>query len=740
MVRQQFMSCRLGIALMGVKEEAGMGNGQDFIELKDVISVLRREIKLVAVTLAVVLAVAFVYLTRVTPLYTAAALIRIDPQETNLLNPTQVSASNASVESTRIETEVEVLKSDSLAIQTIQLLDLQSTPEFGPALSIIEKFKAAIGFEPSSAPSNAELTTDSLRAFKESLSVRRRGLTYIVAVEVRSSKPDQSALIANTHAQTYIQDQITSRSSTSMASRDMLKAELETSRLRLANSNDALRNYIEVNVIRLAEETGNAELAAIGRQLQETSAQIDHFENQLQSARLAMSADDWSTLADQIGNEALAALEQQRQSLQRRLEGVGEGTREAFDLAQGLARLEEQFAAEGRLVVGTLETQMLEAQESRIPLIDEAQNAVLKSELSSTTLAEIYGLQQEAIIAQRQYDQLLGRIRDLETQAVLQIANSRVVSEALEPSDPSYPNKKLVLALALVVGLGIGVGLALLREFYFGGVTSTHQLQNILPIRLGGVIPKVRSSDEGEPLADRVVNDSMSPFAESYRKLRASIDEEIGDEGKGKVILVTSSIPAEGKSTTALALARTYAGAGKTTLLIDADLRTPRINGFLGAQTEFGLLEFLLDRMRFSAAGSKGAELGIQDAPEIKNFYVLDKLSNAGIILGRRKLSVPTDAPLQSRAFLDLLRSAKNNFDIIVIDAAPLMPVVDTRYVAPHADAALLCVRFGEATQSEVRGAFEQLAKAARGKAKILSVLSCDEASQRSYRYEGYYG
>ncbi len=717
-----------------------MQNGQDFIDLRDVVSVLRRQIKLIAVTLVVILAIAFVYLTRATPLYTATALVKIDPQETNILDPTQVSGTNSSVESTRIETEVEILKSDSLAIQTIQLLDLQSSPEFGPSLSMTEKFKAAFGFDLAATPTGTELMTGTIRSFKDALSVRRRGLTYIVAVEVTTPNPDQSALIANTHAQAYIQDQITSRSSTSMASRDVLQGQLETARLRLANSNDALRNYIEVNVIRLAEETGNIELADIGRQLQDTSAQLGQFEDQLQSARLAMSTADWSTLADQIGSDALASLERQRQTLQRRLADAGEGTAEAFDLAAGLANLEEQLATAGNLALSDLETQMLEAQDSRIALIDEAQNAVLESELSASTLADIYSLQQEAGIAQRQYDQLLGRIRDLETQAVLQVANSRIVSEALEPSSPSYPNKKLVLALALVAGLGFGIGLALLKEFYFGGVTSPNQLQNILPIRLGGVIPKVSSTEVGEPLADRVVNDPMSPFSESYRKLRASIDEEIGDEGKGKLILVTSSIPAEGKSTTALALARTYAAAGKTTLLIDADLRNPSINGFLGAESEIGLLEFLLERMKLSSVGSSASNNGMKDAPDVEKFYVLDPMTNAGIILGRKKSNVPTDAPLQSKAFLELIRGAQNSFDIIIIDTAPLIPVVDTRYVAPHVDAALLCVRFGEATQSEVRGAYEQLAKATRGEAKILSVLSCSETSSRGYRYDGYYG
>ena len=231
----------------------------------------------------------------------------------------------------------------------------------------------------------------------------------------------------------------------------------------------------------------------------------------------------------------------------------------------------------------------------------------------------------------------------------------------------------------------------------------------------------------------------MSPFAESYRKLRASIDEEIGDTEGGRIIMVTSAIPAEGKSTTALALARTYASAGKLTLLIDADLRNPSIHGYLGAEPETGLLEYLMDRTaRPKSASDQDTLLGNEE--EVAQFYVVDPLTNAGVILGRKRSNVPTDAPLQSDVFAGLLNGARQSFDVIIVDTAPLVPVVDTRYVAPHVDAAVLCVRFGEATQAEVRGAYDQLAKAGRGKLKILSALSCFEGSNRSYRYDGYYG
>ncbi|WP_243394463.1 GNVR domain-containing protein [Yoonia maritima] len=617
---------------------------------------------------------------------------------------------------------------------------MQQTKEFGPSVSLTDQFKVALGFDLPMPPSGTELINLTLLRFNDALSVRRRGLTSIVAVEATTSDPALSASIANTHAAMYIQDQVASRTKMSIASRDVLQSQLQNTRGRLEQSNDALRNYIESNVIRMADETGNRELASIGRQLQNITQQLDEFEGAVASAQIARENGDWESLAAQVGDEALSNLERQRVQLQRRLQAAQVGSDEAFDLSAGLATLEQQLQEQGNLVFESIETQMVVTHDTRVALLDEVQATVLQSELSASTLADIYSLQQEAGIAQRQYDQILSRIRDLETQSVLQITNSRVVSDALAPSNPALPNRKIILALAFVMGLGVGVGLAFLKEFYFGGITSASQLKNIVPIQVGSVIPKVNSNSATEVLADRVITDPMSPFSESFRKLRASIDEEVGEKDGGRVIMVTSAIPAEGKSTTALSLARVYAAAGKLTLLIDADLRKPSIHGFLGVEPDSGLLEYLMQQTTRAQIEARANGQLLSEHNEVEQFYVVDPLTDAGVILGRKKSNIPTDAPLQSDVFIELINGARSSFDVIIIDTAPLAPVVDTRYVAPHVDAAVLCVRFGEASQSEVRSAFEQLVKAGRGNVKIVTALSCFEGGARNYRYDSYYG
>lgn len=710
-----------------------MEESNDMIDPRELVALLRRQLRLIAVIVAVFLALAFVYVTQATPLYTATALIKVDPKETNVLDPTQGGNSNASVDSTRIETEVEILKSSSLAIKTIEQLDLVSSKEFGPSISLTDQFKAAFGFDLPDAPSGTKLMNSTLSKVQSSMSARRRGLTYIVSVSVTTPNREMSAAVANAHAQTYIQDQIAGRSGVSIASRDLLQSQLESARLRLSDSNNSLRDYIDVNLTRLAEESGNDLLLQIGEQLQSLSGVMEDFS----SAQDALQSKDWEVLAQSVSDNALAAIETQRQALLSRLNTTQTGSAQALDLTSALARLEVQLQERGEQVISELEN----PEKQRFALLDQAQNAVLESELSANTLTDIYSLQQDAQIAQRQYDQLLTRIRDLETQAVLQVANSRVVSQALVPNGPSFPNKKLTLALALILGVGAGMSVALLKEYYFGGVTSAHQLKNILPIRVAGVIPNLINAQVGEALADRVITEPMSAFSEAYRKLRASIDEDLDHVEGSKVILVTSTLAAEGKSTSALALARTYSEAGNSVLLMDGDLRNPSLHKFLNTTSDSGLMDYLMMQTKKSAeATEKPAKDDEQDDKALNKFYVLDPLCDLGVIIGHKKPNVPTDAYLQSKAFTKMINRARRSFDIIIIDTAPMLPVVDTRYIAPHVDAALMCVRHGVPRQNEVRSAYDQLATATRGRAKILTMLSCSESSARSYGYGEYYG
>ncbi|MCG7494021.1 GNVR domain-containing protein [Thalassobius sp. Cn5-15] len=744
---------------------------EDMVDIRETLAILRRQGRLILMTVLLLLTLAFVYVVRATPLYTATALVRIDPQETNLLDPEVAARSNAAVETSRLDTEVEILRSSRLGLQTIAERQLHKTEEFGPTVSLLDKARLAVGLELRRMPSPTQLTNQTLERFFDVLTVRRKGLTYLVAVSVTSADPDMAADLANTHARIYISDQVAARVEAAAMASEVLRNEVTKAERRLSVSNAALRVYVSDNLDRLTVEANSETLNVLSANFKTSVDRLAQAEDLLLQADGAFGRRNWEQLAAQIGDQSLQSLEEERQALRTRLQGSTLDHQKALDLESEIARLEADLEARAAASVAGLQGEVRQVRQDQDGVLDRIQKELTQAGLSAQTLTEVYALNQDALISQRQYDQMINRLRDFEAQAVVQVADSQLVAEALRPNSPSYPKPELVIGVALLLGLGLGVALALVKEFYFGGVTSANQLANVIGAKVGAVVPRVNGGTEGRTLADKVVVEQMSQFAEAFRKLRAGLDQGLGrrkdkvadvSATRGAVILVTSAIPAEGKSTSALSLARTYALAGKRTLLIDADLRKPSIHSFVKEEPEMGLLEYLQSydlaqdlppnppqepvggtpKSLSAAAPGDPSEGRPQTATPAADaqFYVLDPLSKLGIILGGRRANVPTDAPLQSVAFRNLVENARGAFDIVVIDTAPLLPVVDTQYIAPMVDAAVVCVRFAESTQAELRTTMAHLRDALPEGAVVMGVLSCFEGGQQGGRYDGYYG
>ena len=191
----------------------------------------------------------------------------------------------------------------------------------------------------------------------------------------------------------------------------------------------------------------------------------------------------------------------------------------------------------------------------------------------------------------------------------------------------------------------------------------------------------------------------------------------------GKIILVTSSFSNEGKTTTALALARTYALAGKKTLLVDADLRKPSLHRHLGFAPKTGFLDYLRD-------------------PENNNmnsgFYARDPASQLALIMCAGRAEVATDQLLNSTTFADLLDQAREVYDVTIIDSPPLLPVVDARYVAHHADAVVMVVKWAATAQSDLRAAMQPLRLAMKPSTALLPALTQSGGHRQGTDYDTY--
>lgn len=715
------------------------------VGLRTIVDLLRRQVRLIVLTLLIALGVALAYLMTVAPTYTAQTLIMFDPVRTNLLDAEQ-SFSSAQTDNSRIESEVEILRAPSTALAVVERANLISDPEFGPRVGMRDRVLTAIGLGNDRIETGDTLLNALIIQFQEATSINRRGLTYLIAVEVTAEDPQRAARLANIIAEVYIDAQVQAKVASSLRARDVLQAQIEAARGSLSASDLALDGFIETNLAELEAEGGSPELARLRVELDALRNSQLSIQVAADAAAAALEAEDFASLAARLGDESLADLAQERDQLARQLGQIANGTQAEVDLRAALAALEGDIADRAAAQIGNLRSELTVIDAQVVDFRSDVRAELLQSDLSSESLAQIFELQQEASIARRQYQNLLSRVRDLEVQASLQVADSRVVSPALAPHKPSAPNVPLILAVAVIAGLGLGTGFAFLNEYYVGGITNVAQLSALIPATVGSTIP-LETDRIGARLsfADRVVAQPLSLYAESIRRLRASLDESWRKRGligraqhhsadaphqAGRLVMITSAVPAEGKTTLALALARTYAVSGKKTLLIDADLRQPNVHNQVDTQPEFGLIDYLKD----PNALIEHLENPDQSQTHAE-FYTQDNDTDLSLLLGARRADLPTDQLLSSSVFEYVLEQARQRFDIVVVDTSPLLPVVDARYVAHFADAVVMPVRYATTSQTDLRSAYRVLEESTDAATDIFTVLSHQAQHPTSYNY-----
>lgn len=698
-------------------------------DLRGVFAILRRQSRLIVMTVVIVMAMASLYVLTATPLYRAEALLLVDPSEQNLLDPNKVTSLAASTLNARVDSEVEILRSASTALAMVEAADLVADPEFGPRLPMRAKLAQAIGLPRGAQDADgASLLKGVVSRFMNARDVHRQGLTYVISVGVTSESPERAAVLANTLAETYILEQVQAKVRSTLAGRDVLQGQITHAQHRLATTEGQLDGYIFDNLERLERESGEKALIPLRQNLSVIQSLQQSQGKLMSEAQSALAGRNWVKLTSALENDALAELERQRQALERRLGAVASGSSLAMDLQDALDEIESGLEAEAGVRLRALQEEVFGFDKQIESVRDEIRTTLLRSDLPTSTLAEVFTLQQEAELARHQYQTLLSRLSELEAQAAVQIADSRIVSEALPPTRASQPDKRLVLTVAMVSAVMLGVTLAFANEFCLGGVTSEGQLENILQSPVLGSVPETEQARGTESVADRVVDQPLSAYSEALRQVRASIDQTLRKRGTppeaGVVILVSSAVPAEGKTTTALALARTYAQSGTKTLLIDADLRKPALARHLGVRPEGSILHYLS-----AAAG------GDEGRPDVTK----DPRTSLQTLLSETRSEIPTDQLVGSARFRAMIDAARADGRVVIVDSPPVLPVVDARYMASQADLVVQVVRFGATKQSEIRYAFERFRSATEEGTPVFGLLSHQEWRGKDGRYQAYY-
>ena len=692
------------------------------IDLRSLMGIFRRQILLILSLVVGLTAVAAIIVYSIEPRYSASALVFVDTSSKDILEADPRSQ-NGSTDNARVESEVAIVSSDGVLLDVINSQNLVADEEFGVKVGLIDRFLEMIRLKTAEPPNPAEAVSGVLNNFREAVSVNRRGLTYLINISVTSKSREKAALLANAVAQTYIRRQVESKVSATLASRDILQKQVENARANIAGSARSVDDFILGNINTLREQ-GSSNVGLLYDELTRIQQERRDGLSKVETIDDTLKRNDLATLVQSLETQAAEELERQRQALAGQLASASPAA--AIDLRAELQRLDETIAEEGRRTLNSLRSEVQNFEQEELSVRSSLTDAVLTSNLPNETLTQLYSLRQTAEGARREFDNLSSRLQRLDTQAVLQMADSRVVSEALAPSDASFPKKKLILPLAAVMALGLGVGLAFVREYFVGGFTNEDQVATVLRLPLASISPRAteepgRDDADGHSLSDIIIRSPLSMFSESVRRIRVAVDQclykkngQRDESSGGTVVMISSALPNEGKSTIALSLARTYALSGKRTLIIDCDLRKPSLHRHLGLAPDTTLVTYL-----------QGG-----DAGSLPKLTTADPSTGLTVVLGGRRGNSPTDQLLMGQEMARLISVARRNFDYIILDTPPIEPVVDGLYLARHADVIAFVVKWAATSQSSAKHAVAALRDSAPDGTPLLAVLNQQERAK----------
>lgn len=390
------------------------------IDLKELIGILQRQIRLIGITFAVVLLPAIAYLMLATPIYNASALISIEAGGSNILDPTAVENSQSQILNSRVDGEVEILRADSTVMAVVQAANLIEDAEFGPKLSLTQKIALALGLDQvaigvrqtlgiklAKGPQADDLVANAVTQLKGAVEIRRRGLTYLISVGISAEDSKRAAEIANAYVATYIAQQVVTKSQGITSARDVLRRQTEIASVGLAASEDALNNFIDQNLAKLEQESGNSAISALRKELESAKSNKVESVTVLASTRDALARNDWAAAAQSLGDAALQELATQRDDLARRLTGETIGSAEQLDLKQALDKLDQDLSDQLTSAQGAIENKLSTITNAETLAREQLRDALLQSDLSSSAVADLFNLQQSSTIARNQYQQLL---------------------------------------------------------------------------------------------------------------------------------------------------------------------------------------------------------------------------------------------------------------------------------------------------------------------------------------------
>jgi len=660
-----------------------------------------------------------------TPKFTASTLLEIS-RESNKITEIQGVEREASVADQEFyQTQYGLLQSRTLSERVASRLKLSDDPAFFQMFRAKTKgsaFELVNGRYPLAGRDERVRVAGAL--LLKNVAVAPTRLSRLVEIDFTSPDPDLSARVANAWAESFVQITLERRFQATSYARNFLESRLEQLRVKLEDSERQLVAYASAQKIINLPAATNADgtrapdrsvdvddLVAINTALSQATA------DRIQAQARYEQAKRGGVGAEQLRNEAVNALRQKRAELaaeyQRMMVQFEPGYPAAKAIAAQIAQLDKGIAREE----GRANTSIADEYRAAIDRENQLKTKVagLKGDILDLRRRSIqYNIFQREVDTNRQlYDGLLQRYKEIGVAGGVGVNNVSVVDVADVPDRPSSPRMLLNLALSLLAGLALGALAAFALEQIDEAVADPEEIERELGLPLLGAVPKSLEADPVESLSDR-----KSDLVEAYLAVQTNLQFST-EHGVPRSLAVTSTRPAEGKSTTAIALATMLARSGKRVILIDGDMRSPSVHHFANTKNAKGLSNYLSGSDDIQSLVVQVADLNVSamSAGPVP--------PNAAELLSGERLS---------KLIAELLRT----FDHIVIDSPPIMGLADAPLICSRVEATVYVVESHGIRTSLVRTALARLASA---NAHVVGgVLTKFEAKRAHYGYGYEYG
>ncbi|WP_225206965.1 GumC family protein [Novosphingobium huizhouense] len=696
--------------------------GRPSFDLRYMLAVARRNLFAIGAIIGVALSLTVIATLLTTPKYTATAKIQINDSSGRVFadEDMQDESLGASWDTDRfLKTQTEVISSRSLAMRVAQRLNLAGSPGF---------FAAQEAKAPEAGTPLAEAQSRAASLLLDGLNVNLPRDSRVVSIEFTSTDPELSAKIANAYVDEFIQSNLQRKFDSSSYARTFLGEQLQLAKQKVEESERALNAYARGNGLIIPRSNGGSgdKDSNVGSSVTTSSLlQLNGAANDATAKRIAAEG-RWRAISavpllssnEVLTNATINSLLSQKASIEASLKE--EQSRHLDDYPAVLAKRSQLKAINDQIQITA--SNIKNAVRSDYEAAKQAEQSLTSqvATLKGDTLAEQdrtvqYGLLSRDADTNRQvYEGLLERYKKLNAIAGVSLSNISVVDQAQAPAVPSSPRLLRNLVIGMIAGIALAGIFVFIREQFNDSIRVPDDVEQKLEMALLGVIPGARDDDPDAALAD-----PKSAVTEAYNSLRGSLMYSTS-EGLPKVIQVTSAQPAEGKTTTSLAMATGFARMGRTVLLIDADLRRPSVHRRVDVSNEAGLSTLLTSHA------------------DLADIALATSVPNLSVLPSGPVPPSPTEL-LSSNRLEELLTEGARHFDTVIVDSPPVLGLADAPLMSALVDGVVFVVEANRNRRGSLRGAIRRL----RTMRPIIlgAVLTKFEATKAGNQYySDYYG